>query len=132
MSDLPGEYDPDAETVGEGWEGAAIYTSWGYGQTNVNLAKIVDVSGSGKTVLARMAQAEKVGAGRTSRQLAPTGEIYGDEFRLHVREGLNGKPVFRGSYPYIDGSTEKGTRRDTFLWWGNRDSVGETATGYGH
>ena len=78
-------FDPDEETVTDAWEGAFISASWGYNQTNVELAQIVEVSDSGKTVLARFVTAERVGHGRTSEQLRPTAEQYGDEFRLHVR-----------------------------------------------
>jgi hypothetical protein len=93
-------FDPDAETVTDAWEGAYISTNWGYGQTNVELAQISEVSASGKTVLARLVGAERVGHGRTSKQLRPTANQYGDEFRLHVRSGGgDGDPMFRGSYP---------------------------------
>lgn len=133
--DLPGDYDPDAETVGAGWKGAYLFTTWGYGQTNVDMAKIVDISESGKTVVARRVQPEVVGHGRTDRQLEPTANLYGDEFRLHVR-GHDDVPWFRGSYPYLKGGEKAdGTRRDSFMWWGSnprREHVSETASQCGH
>lgn len=131
--ELPGEFDPEAETVGDGWEGEHLWTTWGYGQTNVDLAQIVDVSDSGKTVITRMAVPEQVGTSKQSYQLAPSGECHGDEFRLHVRSYGDDKPTFRGSYPYIDGDTDKGTRRAGFSWWGpGREHISETASQYGH
>jgi hypothetical protein len=90
-------FDPDEQTVTKAWEGAYISASWGYNQTNVELAQIVEVSDSGKTVLARFVTAERVGHGRTSEQLRPTAEQYGDEFRLYVRDGIDGDPYFRGA-----------------------------------
>jgi hypothetical protein len=128
-------FDPDEETVTEAWEGAYISASWGYNQTNVELAQIVAVSDSGKTVLARFVAAERVGRGRTSEQLRPTAEQYGDEFRLHVRDGIDGDPRFRGSYPLgNDGDMDGPTRRGSFYPWSNDpdNSIRQTATNHGH
>jgi hypothetical protein len=126
-------FDPEAETVTEEWEGAFIYTSWGYGQTNVELAQIVDVSDSGKTVLARLVKAEQAGISQGSESLRPSAEQYGDEFRLHVRCS-GSDPVFRGSYPYINGEKETGTRKDSFLVFNNKagSTVHQTAPNHGH
>jgi hypothetical protein len=127
-------FDPDAETVTDAWEGTFISGSWGYGQTNAELAQIVTVSDSGKTVVARMVVAERVGHGRTSTQLRPTADQYGDEFRLHVRSP-NGKPAFRGSYPLgPDGDMDEITRRGSFYPFDNKteNSIRETRTGFGH
>jgi hypothetical protein len=129
-------FDPDAETVTDAWEGAYIQASWGYDQTNVELAQIVEVSGSGKTVVARMVVAERVGHGRTSEQLRPTANQYGDGFRLHVRNGINDDPKFRGTYPLSnDGDMDDGpTRRGWFYPFDNdpENSVRRTATNHGH
>jgi hypothetical protein len=129
-------FDPDAETVTDAWEGAFLSASWGYDQTNVELAQIVEVSGSGKTVLARLVGAERVGHGRTSKQLRPTANQYGDEFRLHVRSGGDSDPMFRGSYPLgSDGDMDDGpTRRGWFSPFDNdpENSIRATATNYGH
>jgi hypothetical protein len=127
-------FDPDAGTVTDAWEGAYISAQWGYDRTNVELAQIVDVSKSGKTVLARLVGAERVGHGRTSKQLQPTAEQYGDEFRLHVRSPSD-DPVFRGSYPLgPDGDMDEATRRGSFYPFDNREgnSIRETRTGFGH
>jgi hypothetical protein len=126
-------FDPDAETVTDAWDGAFIHTSWGYGQTNVEFAQIIDVSDSGKTVLARRVTAEQVGHGKTTEELRPTPEQFGDEFRLHVRN-TRGTPAFRGSYPYINGEMDEGTRLDTFLPFGNpaENTVRQTAPNHGH
>jgi hypothetical protein len=128
-------FDADAETVTDAWEGAFLSASWGYEQTNAELAQIVEVSGSGKTVVARMVVAERVGHGRNSTQIRPTAEQYGDEFRLHVRSP-NGKPAFRGSYPLSnDGDMDDGpTRRGSFYPFDNdpENSVRRTATNHGH
>ena len=128
-------FDPDEETVTEAWEGAYISASWGYNQTNVELAQIVEVSDSGKTVLARFVTAERVGHGRTSEQLRPTADQYGEEFRLHVRDGINSDPRFRGSYPLSnDGDMDGPTRRGSFYPWSNDpdNSIRQTATNHGH
>ena len=128
-------FDPDAETVTDAWEGAYISASWGYNQTNVELAQIVEVSDSGKTVLAQFVTAERVGHGRTSEQLRPTADQYGEEFRLHVRDGINSDPRFRGSYPLgNDGDMDGPTRRGSFYPWSNDpdNSIRQTATNHGH
>src|SRR5699024_7618712 len=102
-------FDSDAETVTEAWEGAFLSASWGYDQTNVELAQIVEVSDSGKTVLARKVGAERVEHAEGSEYLRPTAEQYGDEFRLHVRNDIDDNPKFRGSYPLAnDGDMKDG------------------------
>ena len=133
--DTDSTFDADAETITEAWEGAYISASWGYNQTNVELAQIVEVSDSGKTVLARFVTAERVDHGRTSEQLRPTANQYGDEFRLHVRDGIDGDPRFRGSYPLgNDGGMDGPTRRGSFYPWNNDpdSSIRQTATNHGH
>lgn len=129
-------FDPDEGTVTEAWEGAFIQASWGYDQTNVELAQIVEVSDSGKTVLVRLVGAERVGHGRTSKQLRPTANQYGDEFRLHVRDGIDGDPKFRGTYPLgSNGDMDDGpTRRGWFYPFDNdpENSIRATRTGCGH
>jgi hypothetical protein len=127
-------FDPDEETVTEAWEGTYISASWGYNQTNVELAQIVEVSDSGKTVLARFVAAERVGHGRTSEQLRPSAEQYGEQFRLQVRS-VRGDPMFRGSYPLgNDGDMDGPTRRGSFYPWSNDpdNSIRQTATNHGH
>ncbi|ELZ39325.1 hypothetical protein C471_08600 [Halorubrum saccharovorum DSM 1137] len=114
LAELLDAFDADAETVTDAWEGAAICTSWGYGQTQVNFAQIVEVSDSGKTVLARMVPATVETRSNGTEGVVPDGEPYGESFRLHVRSNDRG-PSFRGSYPYIDGDPETGTRLDSFL-----------------
>lgn len=126
-------FNPDEETVTDAWEGAFIYTSWGYGQTNVEMARIIDVSDTGKTVLCRMVQPETVNNEQGSERLRPTADQYGDEFRLHVRNS-GGDPAFRGSYPYINGEKDKVTRKDSFLPFSNTadQTVHQTPHGYKH
>ena len=127
-------FDPDDETITEAWESAYISASWGYNQTNVELAQTVEVSESGKTVLARFVTAERVGHGRTSEQLRPTAEQYGDEFRLQVRS-VRGDPMFRGSYPLgNDGDMDGPTRRGSFYPFDNgpENAIRQTATNHGH
>jgi hypothetical protein len=127
-------FDPDEQTVTDAWEGAFISASWGYNQTNVELAQIVEVSDTGKTVLARFVTAERVGHGRTSEQLRPSAEQYGEEFRLQVRS-VRGDPMFRGSYPLgNDGDMDGPTRRGSFYPFDNdpENSIRQTATNHGH
>jgi hypothetical protein len=119
------------DAVGEEWEGATLYTSWGYGQTNVELAEIVEVSDSGKTVLAQRVTAERETESKASESVSSGGERFGDTFRLHVRS-CRGEPMFRGSYPYIDGKMETGTRLDSFSLLEDGDSVHQTPTQSGH
>lgn len=128
-------FNPEVETVTDAWEGVYIYTSWGYGQTNVNFAQIIEVSDTGKTVLARRVGAERIGHDRTNEQLRPTADQYGDKFRLHVRvRSVGDGPTFRGSYPYVNGNKDDGTRRDSFVPFSNspENTVRQTAPNYGH
>jgi len=128
----PRGFDPEAETVTEGWEGAFLACSWGYGQTQTNFAQIVEVSDSGKTVVARRVNAEVAQTVKGSEQVRPTGEQFGDEFRLHVRNS-GGDPAFRGSYPFTnEGKKDDGTRRDSFLPQNPEETAHQTAPGYGH
>jgi len=129
---LDNAFDADAGTVTDEWEGAYLYTSWGYGQTNVNFAQIVEVSDSGKTVLARMVPADVETESDGSEGVLPDGDQYGEPFRLHVRGGDRGAS-FRGSYPYIDGDPEAGERLDSFLPVAETDgSIHRTPTNHGH
>ena len=129
---LDAAFDADAETVTDAWEGAYIYTSWGYGQTNVNFAQIVEVSDSGKTVLARMVTADVETRSNGTEGVLPTADQYGESFRLHVRGGSRGAS-FRGSYPYIDGDPETGTRLGSFLPVAETGgSIHRTPTNRGH
>lgn len=122
--------DLDAETVTDAWEGAAIYARWGYGQTNVDVARIVDVSDTGKTVVAQLATAERVDATRTDVRLEPTRDTYGDRFRLHVRNFVD-RVAFRGSYPHATGEKADGTRRGSFYPW-QGDPLRQTRSTTGH
>jgi len=88
---LDAAFDADAGTVTDEWAGAFIYTSWGYGQTNVNFAQIVEVSDSGKTVLARMVTANVDTRSNGTEGVLPEGDQYGESFRLHVRGSERGR-----------------------------------------
>lgn len=124
--------DGPQSTVSQAWEGAFLYASWGYNQTNVDFVQIIDVSDSGKTVKAKRCTGTVQSSGKGSESVAPEGETYGDEFRLHVRE-FNGSPVFRGSYPFIKGDMDEGTRSGSFYPYAKGDQgVHRTAPGYGH
>lgn len=128
-------WNAEEETVTEDWEGVFLHTSWGYGQTNVEMAQITEVSSTGKTVKARMVSAEKVeNDGHGSDRMRPTAEQYGDEFRLQVREMSRDEPVFRGSYPFIDGDMDNGTRLGNLYVFDNSpgETVHQTAHGYRH
>lgn len=128
-------FDAESETVTNDWEGVYLYSSWGYGQTNVEFAQIVDVSDSGKTVLCKMVQGNVEDRGHGSDSMAPSAEQYGEEFRMHVRARHNGEePMFRGSYPYIDGTKEQGTRKGNLYVFDNTPgkTVHKTSHGYKH
>jgi len=113
-------YDPDAETVTDAWVGVFIDCSWGYNQTQRNYAQIVEVSGTGKTVVCRRVGADVVDRpNKTTEHVVPTAEHVGPEFRLHVRAFSDDRPSFKGSYPYIwsevaDGEDDPSTRMGLF------------------
>lgn len=107
-------YNLEDRTVTDDWVGTKLYTSWGYGQTQVNFAQIVDVSKTGKTVRARLVGKSVEARDRGSNSVAASDDVYGDDFRLDVRTSERGV-TFRGSYPYIDGEKATGTRLDTFI-----------------
>jgi len=133
--EMESTFDPEAETVTDAWEGVYLHSNWGYGQTNVEMAQITEVSDSGKTVKARMVKKEKVkNDGHGSDRMRPSAEQYGEEFRLQVRSMGRDEPVFRGSYPYIDGTKEGGTRLDNLYVMDNEpgSTVHQTAHGYKH
>jgi len=119
---MTAHFDPEAETVSQSWVGVFIDTSWGYNQTNRDYAQIVDVSSTGKTVMARRVGTEVVEVpNKTTERVVPTAEQVGPEFRLHVRAYNDDadKPSFRGSYPYIwaevaDGEDDPSTRMGHF------------------
>lgn len=130
----PAHCDPDEETVSDAWEGVFLETSWGYGQTNVEFAQVQRVSDSGKSVLARRVPAKRVDAHRTTEQVRPQADPYGDEFWLRVRfSDRDDEPYFRGSYPF-NGNMDEGTRLGSFYPVSNdpESSTTRTASGYGH
>lgn len=118
-------------TVSQDMEDTFIYASWGYNQTNIDMAKIVEVSDTGKTVVAQRVKKERVSSDGRNEQVKPTDETYGDKFRLHVREFNSGKTYFKGSYPYSGGSMDEGKRCGTFFIH-DKQTVGETAPLAGH
>lgn len=125
-------FDPSGSaTVTDAWEGVFLSTSWGYGQTNVDLARIVEVSRSGKTVVCQLAKATVTDRSRGSESVAPVPDCYGDPFRLHVRES-GGEPWFRGSYPYCTGDRDDGTRTGSFSPLGPDESVHQTPHTHRH
>lgn len=130
----PLPFDAEAETVTDAWDGAFIHTNWGYGQTNVEFAQIIDVSETGKTVLCRLVTAEQVDHDQGNVYLHPNADRYGDEFRLHVRCSGTRDPSFRGSYPYINGTMDEGTRRGSFFLVDTEagETVRQTAPNHGH
>ena len=128
-------FDAEAETVTDAWVGVFLHTSWGYGQTNVEMAQITEVSDTGKTVKARMVKGEVANRSKGSEGVRPTAQQYGDEFRLQVRSNYKDEePIFRGSYPYIDGTKETGTRLGNLYVMDNGEgaTVHQTAHGYKH
>ena len=103
-------------TVSDNYEGRYISTNWGYNRTNREFAKIIEVSDTGKTVVAQLVKTETVeGDTKRDKRVEPTDETYGDPYRLHVRDsGVSDEPCFRGSYPYISGDPDDGQRSGTF------------------
>ncbi len=112
--------------------GDIFYASWGYDQTNINFVKVVEVSSTGKTALCTMIGKKQVEPHKvhTEKKPDPDNE-YGKVFRLQTREQSNGEVYLRGSYPYIDGEMETGTRLGTFYPW-DRETISETNPLCGH
>lgn len=123
------EYDADEGAVNDAWEGEFIGASWGYRKTTNDIAVITEVSDTGKTVKARLVALERVDSHKVHDEVQATAEPYGDEFRLHAR-GDGDEPYFRGSYPYIDGDEDEGTRMGTFTPHDRENTVLETRRGY--
>lgn len=131
-ADLAVRTDDGSATVTDDWVGEFVYASWGYGQTNVEIAQITEVSDTGKTVKAVMVAPEVAERSRGSESLAPTDQRIGEEFRLQVREGYKGEASFRGSYPHVDGNPENGTRLDSFGRLDEDSTVHQTPHGHRH
>lgn len=115
--------------------GDFIWASWGYDQTNIDYAKIVEVSETGKTVVCQMTTVKMMEEWlpRESKcydMLIPH-RPFGDRFRLRVRRFDDGRLYFAGSYPFIDGKRDMGMRRDCFWLWDGK-AKGETRAEYGH
>lgn len=55
--------------------------------------------------------------------LRPVAEQYGEAFRLHARCNGTRDPSFRGTYPYITGDPDDGTRMGSFSHWDDRESI---------
>lgn len=93
--------------------GTKLHTSFGYDMTINDFAVIVEVSKTGKTVMARMVKKSTNGLEHGpggSGKASATDEMYGEKFRLHVRYwGRMKEFYFVGSYPFCGNSKRKGT-----------------------
>ena len=118
--------------------GDIFRTSWGYDQTNYDFLVIVGFTKSEKSAYVRMSKAKRDDAksGRGYDALVPTGEPYGDTFRMKITDWTWGgatHKLLRGSYPYLgDGLMAKGTRLDSFSLVENNRAFHQTASGWGH
>jgi hypothetical protein len=113
--------------VSQDVEGKYVYCSWGYNQTNINFAKIIEVSDSGRTVVCRIVEKDFIEQKCTEKVIEPTDNTKRDKFRLYVREGRD--LYFRGSYPFTDDGS---TRRDTFFPYREDREIMETDARFGH
>jgi hypothetical protein len=119
--------DDGKPIVSKDVEGEYVYCSWGYGQTNIHFAKIIEVSDTGRTAICRMVGKNFIEQKATERVIEPTDNTKREEFRLHVREGRD--LYFRGSYPFTDDGS---TRRDTFFPYDEDTEITETDPRFGH
>lgn len=112
--------------------GQYLYASWGYDQTNIDFIKVVKISPTGKTAICRRARGVYVGEESSQGQDAlKPGEPFGAEFRLHVRDGLNGDKVLRGKYPFCGDADPTALRTGSFYPW-KGGTISQTAAGWGH
>lgn len=96
--------------------GNIFYASWGYDQTNIEFAQVVEVSLTGKTVMCRMMNQETVpnSEGFMSETVVPSIQT-GEVFRLRVKI-LEGEAIYlKGSYPFCGGK-----RYERFWKWDNK------------
>lgn len=98
----------------------------------MNFAQIVEVSDFGKTVVARPVPTAVETRSNGSEGVVSDGSPYGERFRFHVR-GSDRGPLFRGSYPFIGGDPESGTRLSVFLPVAGRNGpIHQMPTNRGH
>jgi hypothetical protein len=108
--------------------GNYVYCSWGYDQTNIDFAKIVRISDSGRTIFCKKVNKDVVDTAKTSKKVKPKDKTKGEEFGLRVKKGSSNDIYFKGSYPMVeDGSTRSGM----FMLTEGR-SFSETRSGFGH
>ena len=123
--------DGDRSTITDAWEGVVVYSSWGYGQTNVEFAQIVEVTSTGKSAYLKMCRGSVADRGRGSETVVPTAETYGDRFLLPVRQGTDG-PRFSGTYPYSDGDMDGPTRSGSLYIYNRDQGLHQTPPNMGH
>jgi hypothetical protein len=93
--------------------GDIYYASWGYDQTNIEYAQVVEISPTGKTVMCRMMnQTEVPGSqGFMSETVMPSTQT-GEVFRLRVKTLEDEALYLKGSYPFCNGK-----RYERFWKW---------------
>lgn len=112
--------DDGKPVVSEEIVGEFAYASYGYRTTNVDIAQIVRVSDSGRTVFVRLVTKTVENRHKDTQHVSPNRDDFcSEEFGIQVRKSSKEEPYFRGSYPFCDG----GERMGTFTLWGDRDTV---------
>lgn len=89
--------DPDISDVGK-----VLYTSWGYNMTLVDFCKIIGITDK-KVRCVMLGRTVTGDNGRGDGKASPGGE-YGKPFLL----SKTGSGYFKGSYPFVEGSTRSG------------------------
>jgi len=98
--------------------GQIYYASWGYDQTNIEFAKVLKVSPTGKTVICVMMSQKIVEhTGFMAETVIPDKE-YGKPFRLRIKGPMSGNYYLKGSYPFTNNDYDK--RLDCFWLWNEK------------
>jgi len=106
--------------------GDIFYTSYGYDMTINHYVKIVSVSPTKKTVMARMLKVEiKDDNGQGSGTSNPTNEEIGEAFRLSVRV-WNDAVHLVGKYPFCAESGNFTKIRGSFSKWDGKPNYYNT------
>lgn len=116
--------------------GDALYTSWGYDQTNVDFCRIESISPTGKTLKCQRVFGSLISRDRGVDYVAPsTKSINCPPVRLRVSK-WKGKNTgsFAGSYPFLSNIRRKEDCESKRLGYFSKYTkpVYETAPGYGH
>ena len=99
--------------------GDVFYESWGYDQTNIDFAKVVGFTKSGKSAICRL-MSERItsteGLAAMAEMIVPDKE-WGTTFKLRVRQGVcSSQPCLIGSYPFVQKEGETWAKRFGYFY----------------